>query len=1741
MSSRNENNPIDYDLNMQIQNDKMSFQYQSIIHSQTGSDLLQGVLDSNSTVSDNQVEITIDTNSIYESNGTVSNISNLLGDSYSLVLPSRNTLIGNTSGVLVFQNQPNYHEDHANLTSTDMFRQHSSTRRTATVLKGEFTPLSSLGGGSGGDTAVGVGIIKAPNDANATQQIVNATSQSPQTGDLYFNTTTDLFQTYYDHTDASDKWFPMAMGRIAGQPSPLSNVTISNTTAFFDITWELPIQAITSMSSDISYTNKDSPAVMQNTVGQNIIAFPIVNRIIMKVQELDISNNVIANLTYPMYSYSGNVQKSTVDTDGYVIYAKGNVIATGDTDESSRTSYESTTSPNRNELANMPTGIRLYKTTPSRTIRNSQAANVSSTFIVPFSSDTVGTSLNLPNERYKITLWLENNSNDTAVKFVEVIDSYKIAPPPPVPEAVTLLLGQNDGARPSAGITQMSIEVEDPEFVAGTNDEEDEFLNFSEIKFEWSVNGFASASQFAKIRGPTTGSANYVNNENTLSNGDLTVNRLVDTTARYYTFDFNEDYMGSDYTTIDFTNDSLNLAVRVSYKNASNTNYGQPTESNVSISYPEKPVISSVVMNSATSFTITLDAYSGIADVISSNITTVPTNSNYAVFTEALDLKAEYELDDGTVVVYEGDDAITSQDYYYDNDSLSGTSAGRQGASTTYTFNLPAGLPSGTTATDTYRWRFSVRVRNNLIDYWSDYSDFTGGSGTNDGTVIDGTSLQAVEIEGITGTNSFITLDYQNSGVFEDQLLIEWGHPTNNNRGITDSNKVAAGLPKVYDYQIALVSSLDSNQSDSFTITQTARTNDPPSTNAYLDMGTMLDNLGATYSDPNDDNTVGSQETMDITLEQRNEYISTANTITSVIYYSLRQPDAATFNSYSSTIASSQSSYNRLTFDWNKPAFQGLKVGTTSPLTNGDNETIAINRYVLTVEANATTTTSPYYKNQVLSNGNTSKEIQITFDGNNVRDDAAHIISNIQFNSSFSNATGDSVSEVFVYPETIYSFTVYNRNRYGLTSTIPLLYTSARTDTPSAIYNQFNNSTLPINNTYDDLSGVSSYNSRGFLLNISNYDASAANVSNLVEITKESEINFSKQGSHRMNKSDFMDFLAPTTYVTDATAYKLREFRLLDSGYGDSVIQTLGTGDDVTYDQFSTSDNVSNDLSGSAVLAPVSNRDVYNQTNYEVRNRGYWWYETMSFTIDLTGGFHSISAYQKGHKIDLEVRYNNKLNSVDYTGSNLSVNADVDVYSRTICRNSANTDDLIWLDSLTGNPQREKRSTEPYIREVDNTNKINGVPNLYPIGSHPITADSLGYEYQVNYNATNYSTLWGLTATEDFFSHSFIGISSSDVLKSDMEERNWTSKTDCTRNNNHWNVENVTITQADLGTLTSTTLYKDIGLYTNLRNTVGTNQQLLGVPSESDSNLTYFIYDKNSVDLLANDSKILNVPDGFEPQDTTYANTTVVTGRFGWIGGEVSNVSVDGLFVFDGKFLTESSTYGGFNDLFTVDGGNSINNPVAYGLTASIPKTPTDTYRWQTFKYTQTTASDGTLLNSFVNTLYFPFGGGSSATSITIDDILATNTADRHARLFIQIETDGTTYQYTKSGFDNRKWVEYSGPNDPDNVDVATAFAGQLSNQLYNGLSLGYDNTSSDATWQGTSYVPGPNASKPASSYNRTYWGVFNKQGPISTSFTVYLAIGLDKDESRHFTKPAFVKVIKSGTETSTQVEYTLS
>lgn len=127
-----------------MQNDRVAFQYQSVLKQTTGEDLLQNVLNSNSTISDTQVEIAIDTNEIYASNGTNANLSDTLSHSYSMILPNRYTLPDSNAGILVFQNDASYVSAKQSLESDDIFQQNTRTRYPSKSLKGSFVNLEDI-------------------------------------------------------------------------------------------------------------------------------------------------------------------------------------------------------------------------------------------------------------------------------------------------------------------------------------------------------------------------------------------------------------------------------------------------------------------------------------------------------------------------------------------------------------------------------------------------------------------------------------------------------------------------------------------------------------------------------------------------------------------------------------------------------------------------------------------------------------------------------------------------------------------------------------------------------------------------------------------------------------------------------------------------------------------------------------------------------------------------------------------------------------------------------------------------------------------------------------------------------------------------------------------------------------------------------------------------------------------------------------------------------------------------------------------------------------------------------------------------------------------------------------------------------------------------------------------------------------------------------------------------------------
>ena len=99
--------------------------------------------------------------------------------------------------------------------------------------------------------------------------------------------------------------------------------------------------------------------------------------------------------------------------------------------------------------------------------------------------------------------------------------------------------------------------IQDPPYVAGSDNSEDSVLSFTEIKFEWSDDGFNSNTyNFAKVRhntGAPTTETHSSTYDITLSSGVYSINRAVDSTGRYYTFDFSTTYLGANYSSLDFT------------------------------------------------------------------------------------------------------------------------------------------------------------------------------------------------------------------------------------------------------------------------------------------------------------------------------------------------------------------------------------------------------------------------------------------------------------------------------------------------------------------------------------------------------------------------------------------------------------------------------------------------------------------------------------------------------------------------------------------------------------------------------------------------------------------------------------------------------------------------------------------------------------------------------------------------------------------------------------------------------------------------------------------------------------------------------------------------------------------------------------------------------------------------------------------------------------------------------------
>ena len=282
------------------------------------------------------------------------------------------------------------------------------------------------------------------------------------------------------------------------------------------------------------------------------------------------------------------------------------------------------------------------------------------------------------------------------------------------------------------------------------------------------------------------------------------------------------------------------FAFRISYKNASNNNFGAKTISNIiRISKPIKPVIDSVKMTDYNKFTITLLKNDDKEDIIGNtkNISNIDiSNTEMGVFLKDISFNVKYQYGDGPINIipnYSGWEIQGGNDSTILATDISVDISTESFSNSTYSYILPAGLFENSGSTESITYFFEACVKNNLIDEYSVLSDASEITITKPDSSID------------------ITFSPQTSGTnYNNKIEASWNGPSNGNRGIV-SAQANAGLPKLVRYTLEsntlrnVNSDTTVNHTNSLN-TSTNRNSDPSTTKMFTFYDTLKGTSGTT-------------------------------------------------------------------------------------------------------------------------------------------------------------------------------------------------------------------------------------------------------------------------------------------------------------------------------------------------------------------------------------------------------------------------------------------------------------------------------------------------------------------------------------------------------------------------------------------------------------------------------------------------------------------------------------------------------------------------------------------------------------------------------------------------------------------------------------------------------------------------------------------------------------------------------
>jgi len=342
--------------------------------------------------------------------------------------------------------------------------------------------------------------------------------------------------------------------------------------------------------------------------------------------------------------------------------------------------------------------------------------------------------------------------------------------------------------------------------------------------------------------------------------------------------------------------------------------------------------------------------------------------------------------------------------------------------------------------------------------------------------------------------------------------------------------------------------------------------------------------------------------------------------------------------------------------------------------------------------------------------------------------------------------------------------------------------------------------------------------------------------------------------------------------------------------------------------------------------------DAYNNPNFDIANRGFWYSEDMQYTIS----FSLTSITNNLHK---PLRY--ELRSY-YNETGFGNVSDISNGSTIILENSANTNNFIYFDNLSGLPSVANNTTDMIQYTTDN--KINGIPNL-----HLIDSGANSFTITLRYLANNYSTRFLLDEEENVLKHKF------SYSPTDLYDISWNSHTTTApsiaingykRDNDKWDISGLAITSAPkfIGE-------PMIGITLNITatNTFGTAAAV--TIGTAHSTIYKFIYDGTSVDYhYSIKTSMRNIPSDFDPFATA-TNGADGTGQDPTPPEEYDNtINNLQLTLWNGYFYSHA----GWQIVSTIKSTSSS----AYGFSnAPVFSSITGDYNWTIFQYTGSNTS----------------------------------------------------------------------------------------------------------------------------------------------------------------------------------------